>query len=845
MGGCLSRESEVLKPPNVERQMLLGDDPDFFAVENCIEDPKFESTRKVPKILISPWTLSNTTWQGTARPFCPYKIDLMVSEWIDLRLRFEYVGKCVHFEGQGEMTWGNEDIPLKSTEDNKKYRVKTKLRHNIHFEIKYGTLSRNEKTNKIDVEFFKEYKYVRQPKQKSVKERQGHVTKLYAEAHKDFFKLDYDSRQHPESLETYQTKYFGNFKIGLNNYEMEGMYNVHSKTKQGLIDCGIFSMKAPSLPITKAINDIKSWDVSILMKNKRLANSYSVKALKVKESERKSADWVGRVKDNQKNIEDNAKYTADNVKVVVTKPLGIESLILKNDDNGLETALAECGEITQNPWFDESNTSTWKQSRDETIDLYGREWVGYYRWIYSEPGVDDCKDSNMGGYNKVKIILYCQGNYQHRVELIGSVLPEPWFLALNKSLRTKIEYAAKNDFDKLRVCIEDRLGVLSYLTYNCGLQTTQKVTKIVEYFNDPANKTDNRPMQWVHWGNIRVIPYIALGSLQESKCYEDEQTFEPDYFTSLTRTEKKEIQKKVKRNIILCENDYGLTREQLGAISSYYKRMSNNSDAAFEEKWWRDTEDEVKEIMVSKVVEICQEIISRTQKTRPGGSKTNYQSEKYGLNLGSLVKDKLTELQHKFQSSYGKSYVTGYQLKQLYEYCIKKVRQMRTKTWFYMEKQLHDVEDWCCYDLNKVVAKRYNLLNDIGPFPFDVFKTLREWAVFTFGAQIINRGEDDEEKGSIGLVILMLVADSEWELRCIASLFEFARILTPEGLAKVDDSYSKFEVELAKEEKLKGGGTKNQNNRGSSLFHRSTRAVFKRVSTGQYLQNELPMPKVR
>jgi len=825
--------------------MLLGDDPDFFAVENCIDDSKFELAGKVPKILTSPWTLSNTTWQGTARPFCPYKVDLMVSEWIDLRLRFEYVGKCVHFEGQGEMTWGNEDIPVKKSDDNKKYRVKTKLRHNIHFEIKYGTLSRNEKTKKIDVQFLKVYKYVGQPEQKSVNVRQGHVTKIYDEAHKNFFKLDYDSRQHPESLVLYQTKYFGNFKIGLQNYEMEGMYKIHSDMKEGLIDCGIFSMKAPCMPITRAINEIKSWDVSILMRNRRLANSYSVKALKVKDCERKTADWVGKVKWNQKDVEDVVKYTADNVKVIVTKPLGIESLILKNDDNGWETSLAECGEITQNPWFDESRTSTWKQSRDETIDLHGHEWVGYYRWLYSEPGVDDYKVSNMGGYNKVKIILYRLGNYQDRVELIGSVLPEPWFLALDKSLRTKIEYAAKNDFDKLRVCIEDRLGVFPYLTFDCGLQTREKVTNILEYFNDPENKCDNLPMQWVHWGDIRVIPYIALGSLEESRCYEDEQTFDPDYFTRLTRAEKKDIQRKVKKKIIVFENDYGLTPEQLDAIISYYKNMSNHTDTAFDKKWWRDTEDENKEIMVSKVVEICQEIISRTLNTRPGGRMINCQNEKCRSYLGTLVKDKLTELQNKLQSSYGKNYVSEEQLKELYGYCIKKVRQMRTKTWFYMEKQLHDVEDWYCYNLSNVVKKRYNVLNDMGPFPFDVFNTLREWAVFTFGAQIINRGEDDEEKGSIGLAILMLVADSERELRCIASLFEFARILTPAGLAKVDDSYSKFEVELAKEEKLKGRGTKRENHRGSSLFHRSTRAVFKRVSTGQYLQTEHTVTKVR
>jgi len=840
MGGCISRTTTEAvfrsKPPEEYHQRLLGEDPDFFAVENCIDDSKFEIARKIPKILTSPWTLSNTSWQGTARPFCPYKNHSMVSEWIDLRLSFEYVGDYVHFEGQGEMTWGNEDIPPKKNEDNKKYRAKTKLRHNIHFEIKFGRLSRNEKTNKIDVEFEKEYKYVRQREQKLVEEQQKNVTKLYQEAHKDFFKLKYDSRQHPESLVTYRTKYFGSFKIGLKKYEMEGMYKIHSKFKKGLIDCGIFSMNAPSLPITKAINDIKSWDVSIIMRNRELANSYSVKALKVKDAgDAGDNEWVTKVKDNQKDVEGHTKCTVDGVKVVVTKRLGIENLILKNDNNGLEIGLAECGEITQNPWFDESMTSTWKENEDVALDLFGHEWVGYYHWVYNEPKLDDCKDSNMGGYNTVRIILYRQGKYQHRVELTGSVLPEAWFLALDKSSRRKIEYAAKNDFDKLRVCIEDRLGVSAYLTDNCGLKTGGKATEIVEYFNHPENKRDKRPMQWVHWGDIRVIPYVALGSLDESKCYEDEQPFDPEWYTSLSKFKRNEIRRKVRKKMPLTEKDDHLTQKEIRAVTAYHKRQLNYSDAPFEEKWWLNTEDELKEIMVSKVVEICREITQL---------KTNCQDEKNSLDIESLAKDKRLGLLKKLQPSYG---VSEEQLVELYEYCIKKVRQMTTKKWYYMEKQLHDVEDWCNYnrDKNNVVKKRYNELNDMGPFPWEVFKTLKEWAVFTFGAKIINRGQDDDAEGCIGLVILMLVADSEWELRCIASLFEFARILTPDGLAKVDDSFSKFEVELAKEEKLKGHGATGHTHRASSLFHRSTRAVFKRVSTGKYLQNDVPLTKAR
>merc|ERR1719233_1963764 len=287
------------------------------------------------------------------------------------------------------------------------------------------------------------------------------------------------------------------------------------------------------------------------------------------------------------------------------------------------------------------------------------------------------------------------------------------------------------------------------------------------------------------------------------------------------------------------EKDYNLTRNQLRAITSHYKRVLNHSDAAFEERWWRDIPDENKEIMVSTVIEICKEIISL---------KTNFQDGKRRLAIETSARDKLSDLRKKLNSSSdGKNIVSEEQLKELYEYCSKKVRQMRTKTWFYIEKQLHDVEDWCSFNESRanVITKRFNVLNDMGPYPHEVFKSLREWAVFAFGMEIINRGEDDDEKGYIGMVILMLVADSEWELRCIASLYEFARILTPDGLTKVDHSYSKFEVELAKQEKLKGVGTTNQTNRGSSLFHRSTRAVFKRVSTGQYLQNEVPVMKVR
>eukprot|EP00495_Collosphaeridae_sp_1-RS-2012_P005420 TRINITY_DN4831_c0_g1_i1.p2 TRINITY_DN4831_c0_g1~~TRINITY_DN4831_c0_g1_i1.p2 ORF type:complete len:74 (+),score=29.87 TRINITY_DN4831_c0_g1_i1:188-409(+) len=54
-------------------------------------------------------------------------------------------------------------------------------------------------------------------------------------------------------------------------------------------------------------------------------------------------------------------------------------------------------------------------------------------------------------------------------------------------------------------------------------------------------------MQWVHWGDIRVIPYVAHGSLEESKWYEDEQPFDPDYFLSLSKSHKNEIRRKGKK----------------------------------------------------------------------------------------------------------------------------------------------------------------------------------------------------------------------------------------------------------------------------------------------------------
>jgi hypothetical protein len=843
MGACVSvplPDAGREYPPEEDRRRLLTEDIDFFSVENCLDDSKFDMARNIPRVLTTPWTLSNTTWQGTATPFCPYKRKSMVSEWIDLRLSFKYEGDCVKFAGKGEMTWGNEDIPAPRTGVNKKYRVKKNLRHYIHFEVRNGKLTRNPETKKIDVEFLKEYKYVRQPEQRFVKEQQRHVTTLYDEAHKDFFKLKYDSRQHPDSLMLYQTRYFGNFKIGLKDWEMEGMYKIYAaKRKKPEIDCGIFSMKAPALLITKAINDIKSWDVNIIIKNRVLANRYSLKSLRVKDSETK--EWVRKVKENQSDTAEyqgNTKVTVDGTTVIVTKPLGIEELVLKNEQTNLEISLANCGEITQNPWFDVASPSSWKETEDVANDLWGHDCVGYYSWLYDRPMDDDCKVCNIGGYNTVKIILYRTLKFQYRVELTGSVLPPTWFLALDKSLRRKIEYAAKNDFDKLRVCVENRLGIYPYLTDNCGLETTEKAKRIVEFFNNAENQRDKRPMQWVHWGDTRVIPYIALGSLAESKSFEEEQPFEPDWYTNLNKTRRNKIRHKVERQVQLTERQDNLTRKQIRDITSYYKRKQNHCDASFKAKWWEESDENKKETVISKVFQICRE---------QNQCKTSYQDEKSRQESENLAREKLDGLLREFRASYGSDYVSKEQLNALYEYCNKKVRQMTRKMWFYMEKQMHDAEDWCnrTKDVNKVIRKKFNELNDMGPFPVEVFKTLREWAVFTFGTQIINYGQDDIEEGSIGLQILMFVADSEWELRCIASLFEFARILTPEGLAKVDDSFSKFEIELATEEKLKGRMPTDHNQRGSSLFHRSTRAVFKRASLARYKQNDVELAKAR
>jgi len=606
------------------------------------------------------------------------------------------------------------------------------------------------------------------------------------------------------------------------------------------------------LSITKAINDIKSWDVTIIQKNEeKLVNSYFLKTLKVKDSV--NNEWVRNIKPSQKDTVPylgNTKTAKDGTEVVIIKPLGIDALVLhklqdsnsigkhkvqnSNSISNLEISLAECGEITQNPWFDESSTSSWSQTESIPQDVFGNNCVGFYYWKYDEPVHEDRKDC-MGGYNEVKIILYAQGKWQHRVELTGSVLPDAWFLRLSKEQRRKIEYAAKNDIDKLRVCVDDRLGCYAYLSDDCGLDE-KHMKNIMAFFNNPDSQNDKRPMQWVHWGETRVIPYEAIGNLEVSKCYEEEQPFEPEWWMSLSRKKQKEIRHKISKQITLTEREDGLNKRQIRDVTSYFKKQLAYSDAPFEEKWWRETGDRKKEVLVSKVVKICQETTTT--------SKTGYQDDNARLQSEKEAYAKLEDLRLALPKQYGENYVISQEhINDLYKYCNKKVRHMTIKKWYYMEKQLHDIEDWCNWQEDEkklVVRKRFNELNDMGPFPHQEFTTLREWAVFTFGAKIINRGEDEEEEGSsIGFLILMLVADSEWELRCVASLFEFARLLTPEGLAKVDDSFSKFEMELAKEEKEKGGPA-NGIKRGSSLLHRSHRAFFKRVSSVKYLQNELP-----
>jgi len=864
MGICDSdralEQTGLSTPPHRLREQILSDNRDFFAVENCMCDSNFENGKKVPRNLTSPWTLSNTTWHGRAKPFCPYKVNLMVSEWKDARLTFEYKNGAVHFSGEGEMTWGKEDVALPKDDDiDKKYKIKTTLRHRIHFDIKYGRLTRNPKTKKIDVMFVKKYKYIRQPSKKLVADNRRNLRKLYQEGHKDFFKLPYDSRQHPEYLVTYQTDYFGTFKIGSDYWEMEGIYQIHEKSSRNVIDVidsGIFSMKAPSVRVTQAINDIKSWDVNVFVGNVEATIHYSLKSLKVKDST--CSEWVTSVKESQANTEPwvgNTKTTVDGTEVILTKPLGIEELVLKSDFQN-EISLYDMGQLTQNPWFAEPACSTWKDSDGcEDIlwkNLFSLPCIGFYYWHYDRYISTSCKAPNVEGYNTVKIVFYCQGNYQHRVELTGSLLPPEWFLNASETVRKKIEYAAKNDFDYLRVCVNDRLGNLPYLAEDCELGTDGKVTKIVDYFNKADKQHEKLSIELSNWGNTRVIPYIAIGTLDHSRCFEEEPNCEPDWWKNLSDPSRFRIKDKFWRKIKLSSENDQLTEEQIRDVTSYFKKLRHKSDAPFREGWYTTIDNKKKEMIVSKIVNICRlqncgtiHRESNNNLPSPVSRKSwdlqdcGYQDQKKKQAVEAAKKEMRGAFLHKLQSQYGKNFVCEAQLNRLYNYINKRVLQMKTKLWLLMEKQLHDVEDWFppWKITKKAVRKSFNESNDIGPFPFEALETLSEWAVFTFGTRIVNRDDDDEEEGPIGLLILIYVADSAWELKCIAFIFEFARLLEPDGLAKVENSYSRFQIEQRREDKLKRRGSACIW-RGSNRFHRSSRPIHKRANTARQYNSQ-------